>query len=960
MSNTLAAADLGSELGNEHLLRGRPTVINSTDGGGRADSPVPSARGVARLAGVPADAITRIASDCTSAREIEGGLVTLLAFKRNFPSVSQAMSSDLFDLIPKIEEPTLRRQLLAIRRRLFGGYALSSVDHAAINVLPESVSASVRACARLNEMIRVSASAVKVAHDELIVRERRHLKSQLSNDNFQKGLLLASNALWESQSRYLSSDDEKLSSKIQHIEHGLLKYLLRASMKATPFGRFCVLARLQFHNAMETDSTALTFDSDPSAVRGFVRQNKAIYGFVWRAAKKDRETAARLPVRLNRTLRCNVIEASFLTSEGAIETFRRIQLTSVLSIIMEQVRSAKLATPRSLAETLVENPELDVTLEEAESYLLGLLDLGFLCFIEPAQDHSSDWMNDLYESLGAVPTAFASDVRRRISESNNYLSSYESAHTVARRSIAERFCQLWELPLTIGPEAKMSLPRNSFYEDASTSASLCIPDTPAVQSAIREFRDWCTLVRPICFTRIEQATMRHFFDKKVQASSVDRIDLLDFYEQYYREHMKEHLEAKSDLERNGYSSEEKQSIHNPFDLPYIDAIQRSRASIVALIQTAWRANPDAGQIHVRKDEIADILRARVPGLRQSSRRSVASFCQLVLPASDPTAALIICKYGAHSTGYGKYYSRFLHTLPHSVTLSVREGNASIDREHVLSEILLDGNFNANLHPALLGSSIMYPTSERQSQPGCLSVTDLLVRADPNDENALILEERSTGKRVVPVDLGIQALHARPALFQMLTTFAMAGSGLPLPQSHGGAEEAGESRPNRSRITHRPRIIFEDKVVLSRRRWSMPVEELPLQYSQETDAEYFVRVNVWRATGGIPSRVFFSVDGTYGAAQNRPASAESEGETNHVGEVHASANVQVQRRTDAVKPQFVNFASPLLVRMVSKLAKMHQHEMLHFEECLPEFEDLPRFNGKRYAYEMTIEVTLGDL
>jgi hypothetical protein len=59
--------------------------------------------------------------------------------------------------------------------------------------------------------------------------------------------------------------------------------------------------------------------------------------------------------------------------------------------------------------------------------------------------------------------------------------------------------------------------------------------------------------------------------------------------------------------------------------------------------------------------------------------------------------------------------------------------------------------------------------------------------------------------------------------------------------------------------------------------------------------------------------------------------------------------------DFVKPQYIDFRNPLLVKLFAKLPGPFRQFNVVFEECLPGVEDLPCVDGQAYASELVLQV-----
>jgi hypothetical protein len=117
----------------------------------------------------------------------------------------------------------------------------------------------------------------------------------------------------------------------------------------------------------------------------------------------------------------------------------------------------------------------------------------------------------------------------------------------------------------------------------------------------------------------------------------------------------------------------------------------------------------------------------------------------------------------------------------------------------------------------------------------------------------------------------------------------------------------------------PRIVYEDRLVLRRKTWFVPKTLLPLRQPEESEWDYFARLNRWRLAQEIPDEVFIYLF-----------------DRGQIEGLDAEARAKIGR--DDYKPQYISFRNPFLVTLFEKLLpKVPQ--MLKIEEMLPSSEQL---------------------
>jgi len=285
-------------------------------------------------------------------------------------------------------------------------------------------------------------------------------------------------------------------------------------------------------------------------------------------------------------------------------------------------------------------------------------------------------------------------------------------------------------------------------------------------------------------------------------------------------------------------------------------------------------------------------------------------------------------------GFGKMFSRFLHLFEESVTASLREWNNSTNLSKAIFAENCDASFfNANLHPSLIPFEIRTPGShnnlpvEKQ-----ILVTDLAIQQNKNATH-LILIHKPSGKQVYTFDLGFLGDKYRSQFFQLLQNFCFGKILIftPFIEAIGEKVRSYNEESNikkNNNIWIRPRIVFEDQIILARKAWFIPREQLPFKISQESDWSYYVRVNEWRLVNQIPEYTFI-----------------------HVIEYFGQGNGNASR--DNYKPQLICFSNPLLVKLFGKLLG-RVVDKLRIEEMLPKPENLPSISGNKYVTEYLLQ------
>jgi hypothetical protein len=620
------------------------------------------------------------------------------------------------------------------------------------------------------------------------------------------------------------------------------------------------------------------------------------------------------------------------------------------------------------------------------------------------------------------------------------LNAYDDAGVEARETLIDEMREAVSSTLEaldVGARMRRDLP---IYEDATAEARATIASAQ-IEDVRGRLESFVRRTVAASWPRSEQASMRHFFDEYYGSESA--VPLLTFYEDYYREHFKDHLK-KQRAQRYGRRAADDEEgaedydVNNPFDLDAVEAMQGARKAIGDAVRQQWADDPEARVLHV-DDRVLDDALADVPDMPQEAW-SASMFCQLA-PSDDGGPPSLILPNANYFAGYGKYFSRFLSLFPPEVRERVHRANDDLSTEHV-AEICGDAHFNANLHPQLISKEISYPTGESGNAEDQLRSSDIAVEPVPNDPHALCLRHVPTGKRVLPVDLGFLNPRMRPPLYQLLSRFTpVANFSCGIPSTPTPQDEPQANRPNANdaqngeaqngeaqngeaqngeaqneeaedeaketspEIVRRPRIVFDERLVIAREQWFVPGTLFPQKGDNESDLDFFLRVQRWRNEHDLPSEVYVRIhphrarpskpqeadedakegagdeDAGEGAAEQQAAaspdaeqveqaeapedSAEGQatGNADNETEEDADANekaAQAAKQRTAVsrdyrKPQYIDFENPLLVALFGRMIGQLQAFTATLIERYPTADGLPRVDGSAYTNEMILQI-----
>lgn len=139
---------------------------------------------------------------------------------------------------------------------------------------------------------------------------------------------------------------------------------------------------------------------------------------------------------------------------------------------------------------------------------------------------------------------------------------------------------------------------------------------------------------------------------------------------------------------------------------------------------------------------------------------------------------------------------------------------------------------------------------------------------------------------------------------------------------------------------------------------VPMLAFPQQKNGEGDLAFFLRVNEWRRRNGIPAEVFLRI--YEGESWTRKEAAELNRANEDATLERRRRRLRMQRDFDRAtlnraKPQYIDFSSPLFVRLFGRIAAGLDGFVVVIEERYPGGDDLPSYGGKRYAAEVVLQI-----
>ncbi|GEO02908.1 hypothetical protein AAE02nite_05720 [Adhaeribacter aerolatus] len=962
-------------------------------------------------------------------RELSTRTACLITRRNEKQRLKEQLCAHLFECIKNLPDQKIQNQVQNLRRDIFNQRPVKpQVLATAKPHLPAVLTSEVDEYLVFAAELQAETERAAAIYEQFLYTGRRHLQQLAHDENLQKGLVLSSQSLLNALKDYARQDPDSFRKKEFQTEQSLLKYITRMYTKTSPFSTFNNLALGTLGSlpgkAIQIDANP---DTENSVV-GHIRLNNNLFKYLKDLFTASKEIYPHLLLRANPTIAQEQDQYVYLTNHNNVDAFQRIPASPVLGLVLQLVQ-ANPAGIRfgALAEEICEY--VDAPAENIQSYLRQLTGYGFLEFDLGVSGTDPDWDLKLLDQLAYLAQQQVSHMAA-LTETLQYIrqqsSQYAQATVPERQRILnevyQRFrniCmklheaaglpeierktpeelqaewlnsqkeaahqqkengrQAGETVLVVekvGPakskevifEHKSSTyfsfkPEQLFYEDSIREAAVQV-DAEKLSQLVQNLFGLLQEMRPFRGMADEQELMFSYFKKKYGAGS--RVNLLQFYEDFYREIKKPEAEwlakkqqALTGKDNNLLQTNPDEGVDNSAQaelnkelnpgLLTSEQLSQSGQKNKAWFQKMVAALPEISseginQVDLSLDFIRQVNQTPfIPAPESVGANSYGAFVQLYQEQDETGEWQLKGVLNASLAGYGKMLSRFLYILPKEVTQTVRGWNSALQPQNSLFIENGDASyFNANLHPPLMPAEIRIPGGHN-SLPVAqqFPVSDFEVRVDePAGEIQLFHKE--TGQRSYVFDLGFQGHSGRSQLFQLLDKFTRAEYlfSYPVVSAVNAAVEPNtvnintEAANPEPQLIIRPRIVYQNQLVLQRKGWYVPKELIPKRQPDMSDWSYFLAINEWRQSHGIADEVYVTI------SQNRQQTGIDPELTKKLGR-------------DDYKPQYINFNNPLLAHLFEKLLTKVPHT-LKIEEMLPYSPDLLKINNQRFVTEFVVQ------
>jgi hypothetical protein len=891
-------------------------------GGPKSTSLPPTWPLLARIAGLPIDTIRAYRSDqCAEASN---------RYNRIHDSLT-SMRAQLIDRLYKAIQnasPGQRRFLLSVKRACFNHRPLERYCNAVQwPMLVEFGGSLVDDILALESELAAVVDRFEQDYRRICIAQRGQLLRHIADPGFRRGLALASPAVSLNVNRLNDGVGNYAERRRRSLETTLVRYVSRAALKLSPFSTFTRVALA----AVDVDAShgVKLIGEQPWIERSLLRIRRYLLDQYVAALMLYEPFRRGLFAVLNNSLvelpdsRWRFVRPGHwrLDPESGTPRYHWAALIEVqadgdlLPWLMDELNSAY-STYGRICDILRTEGELIGSVADVDE----LIDIGLVNLLTPWSMDDAWVERRLLEHLRTLPQAARLDLvidclRELVHLEESYASTGTADRSVER--IAGLIDELWENLRSLtkaNSGTSLSHPSNhDYYEDVVLESPGCGKAALPVVYVSHAAADAC--LRSIAPMLRLSTLFRHNEDFLYTMSAYvtsrcgarDRFGLLELFQavQPIWQDFTNFCLSSSHVETAWPST------FNPMGLPVLRDIQDFRDHVRTGIDSCIIEHEDFCEISM---EALEQLLFGTP----SSYAPKAGACLFMQPTDPEGTSWVVNQF---KEGTGRFASRFTAVMETATrrryldTLATRVSARASGAGELLDVGCIQGD-TANVHPPhtsrvieMPGDAVDLPRSRR------LSLNDLHVRIDRDALIATMHDD--AGRCVIPTYFGGAHAWYLPPLERFLCTFGPSEliPILPPPRSVQISDCLLSKR------------MVIGNLVLRRRAWSFPVSKLQRLTAGLSEAHSLLAINRWRTLAGIPEQVFI------------------------VGDVSSKS------RTRARKPQYIDFSSPLFLRVFASVLQYPSTNEITLEEVLPIISMMPHDSSN---VEWAVEVLLDSI
>jgi len=873
---------------------------------------------IARVAGLPADAVRRLGTTLCDALPELSRLEAALARART------ELADALHPLVPGAA-PGLRRLILAVRRDCFNGRPLArhlrSPEWPALRAAAGPLADET---ASLEETLLRRRDGWCTAYAREAARQRQLLARPLADPAFLRGLALASPDLFRA-ARRLAGPDAPTGRAARKLESNLLRYVSRAAVKLSPFSTFTRIGLGSLRGGLA--GGGLRVVGERWRARSLVRVRPYLldrYGELLRTHPPFR---AGLRVVLNNSAteiapgRFLYLRPSYWEPDEAAarysyrpESLVRVGLRGPLVEALRERLAEGRTTYAGLLAALEESaPDAAAVRQQVDA----LVRIGFLVLLLPwrAQEdyHEAGMLRALRSAAVPGTEEVAERLERLVAAERGYAAASDPAADLA--AMERLIDEVWEAAAPmVGVDPATGYERaavHSIYEDVfvraegggSEGGEVVQIERRSAEEAVRSVEPLVRLTRVFDHRHDFLFALGEFARERFPAlGEMPLLELFDHAQPLWREYVSFRMAAR---EEGGW-----RSTWNPLGRPEMEELARWRGAL-------WSELPGFME---RRDGVqhldGEALGRRLDAVPAGSASADGGACMFVQPCDDAGKLWMLNRL---KEGTGRFGSRFTLVMdPASRRAYTRHmaarGTREMDGEPVeLLDLRCVQGDTLNVHALQTPRVLTLPGAEGEAPPRRqVRLGDLRVRFGGAGATPQLRD--AGGRRYVAAQLGFAFEDYLPTLIKFLCVFGPSEMAAVFPPQWDDPQGDVMVR----RRTHL------GNVVLHRTSWTFHTAPVIAAVAGLDEAGGFAALTRWRRELGIPDHAY------------------------------VVETVPHPRMGERSQPQYLDFTSPLFMSLF-RSALESGVSSLTLVEALPAPDAFPRDGaGRQWAVEVLLD------
>jgi hypothetical protein len=823
-------------------------------------------------------------------------------------------------------EPEVRRALLAVKRDCYNGRSLSAHQQKpGWRFIEDAAGDLANQLVKLEKQIEIEKSAFITAFEKVVEEQQERLASVLNQPMFTCGLAVSSGVVAREVNRLRQVGPKDYGRRERRLVSTLLRYVSRAAVKLSPFSTFTPVGLCR----AEDNVTSIALAPGAWSHQSLVRLRRHVF---------DRCEDMLFLYRPWRD-RCAVVlsNSAIVMQDGRLlfrrgghyshdpqnnqlfyhkESLVRASLTDDISSRAQKMLSLGSMSYRELVCALSGQGPEDPASAKTAARLDELIDIGFLNLIAPWNADEGHLEKVIVRELRRLPSdpaleTFIGQLERLLTLEDGFLASSDPAGSFAELNqivsdLLHSAARLGNMP------AGMSFPVISYhdiYQDV-----WCAPkdqcDAPVIRAPKKQLQEALSSVAPIVrYARLYDhqidflytlgAFLRELYPDRRQVPALEAIDKSRVLWQGFMKFQKQTRDGES-----------WKGTWNPRGLEVLDQLAAARESALRALNSCLQEDKDAHYVS------GDVLNAAIAGVPERFFEGHSDASLFLQPGAADGSLWVLNRIKEGTARFASRYTPLMsaelredyarHLLSRGTVVMDGEEALLLDIQHIHGDTL---NVHVQQTPRVLTL-----TEAHTSVPADQLVTlkELVITLQPDGWPQL---RDLKGQRYLPVYLGLGSYDFMPTLVKFLCAFGptemMAIFPPPFRQEMDG-------------MVKQDRTVIGN-VVLHRRGWSMPMAELRQCLDQLNDVDVFRALHQWRRKRGVPDRAF--VD---------------------------ERALHPLKRNYRIKPQYVDFTSPLFIPILRAIAA-GDLDRLSMDEVLPGSDAFPHDSqGESWAVELLVD------